>query len=291
MDGLGVGGHGSLLESLGEGRVGMACAGNVLAGGTVLDGEGSLGNHLTSTGSDDVDTQDAVSLGVSDELNNTLSVEVGLRAGVGAEGERTDVVLDAGGLDLGLVLANPGDLGVGVHDGGNGGVVDVTVALLDVLDGGNSLLLSLVGQHGTEGNITNDADVGDLGTELLVDDETTTVVLVNANVLNVKTVGVRATANGNENNIGIEGLLLATLGSLNVEADGSTAVVTAHDLGVGLELDTLLSEDLLSLLGDLSVHTGATDLAEELNDGDLSTKTGPDGGLWKKIVLEICRDK
>lgn len=279
MDGLGVGGHGSLLEGLGEGRVGVTCAGNVLAGSTVLDGEGGLGNHLTSTGSDDVDTQDAVSLGISDELDNTLSVEVGLSAGVGAEGERTDVVLDAGGLDLGLVLADPGDLGVGVHDGGNGGVVDVTVTLLDVLNGGNSLLLGLVSQHGAEGNITNDTDVGDLSAELLVDDETTTVILVNANVLNVETLGVGATTDGNENNIGIEGLLLATLGRLNVEADGSTAVITAHDLGVGLELDSLLSKNLLSLLGDLSIHTGATDLAKELDDGDLSTKARPDGGL------------
>src|SRR3954447_2524720 len=115
VDGLGVGGHGSLLEGLGEGRVSVTCAGNVLAGGTVLNGKGSLSDHLTGTGSDDVDTENAVGLGIGDELDNTLSVEVGLGTGVGAEGEGTDAVLDTGSLDLGLVLANPGDLGVGVH--------------------------------------------------------------------------------------------------------------------------------------------------------------------------------
>jgi hypothetical protein len=35
----------------------------------------------------------------------------------------------------------------------------------------------------------------------------------------------------------------------------------------------------LGLLGDLGVHTGTTDLAEELNNGDLSTETGPNGSL------------
>lgn len=35
VDGLGVGGHGGLLEGFGEGRVGVACAGNVFARGAV----------------------------------------------------------------------------------------------------------------------------------------------------------------------------------------------------------------------------------------------------------------
>lgn len=253
--------------------------GDVLAGGTVLDGKGGLSDHLAGTGSNDVDTQNAVSLGISDELDNTLSVEVGLGTGVGAEGESADVVLDTGGLDLTLVLADPGDLGVGVHNGGNGGVVNVAVALLDVLDDSDGLLLGLVGQHGAESHITNDTDVGNLGAELLVDDETATIILVDTDVLDVKTVGVGATTNGDEDNIRIEGLLLATLGRLNAQADGSTAVITLGNLGVGLELDALLSEDLLGLLGDLSVHTGATDLAKELNNGNISTETGPDGSL------------
>jgi len=259
--------------------VGVARPGDVLAGGTVLDGECGLGNHLTGTGADDVDTKDTVSLSIGDELDNTLSVEVGLGTGVGAEGERADVVLDTGGLNLGLVLANPRNLGVGVHDAGDAGVVDVAVALLDVLDSGNGLLLSLVGEHGAEGHITDDTDVGKLGAILLVDDKTATFILVDTDVLDVKAVGVGAAADSNQDNISVQGLLLATLRSLNTQGNGSTAVITLDDLGVGLELDALLGKDLLGLLGDLGIHTGATDLAEELNDSDLSTKTGPNGGL------------
>lgn len=279
MNGLRVGGHGSLLEGLGEGGVGVASTGNVLGGGTVLNGESGLSNHFTGTGADDVDTENAVSFGIGDELNNTLGVEVGLGAGVGAEGEGTDTVLNTGGLDLGLVLADPSDLGVGVHNTGDGGVVDVAVTSLDVFDGGNGLLLGLVGQHGTEGAVTNDTNVGELGAVLLVDDQTTTVVLLDSDLLQVQALGVGATANSDQDNVGVQNLLLATLGGLNVKGDGSTAGVTGDDLGAGLELNTLLTQDLLGLLGDLDVHAGATDLAEELNDSDLSAETGPDGSL------------
>lgn len=279
MDGLGVGGHGSLLEGLGESGVGVAGTGDILAGGTVLDGESGLGDHLTGTGSDDVDTKDTVGLSVGNELNNTLSVEVGLGTGVGAEGEGADIVLDTGGLDLGLVLANPSDLGVGVHNAGDGSVVDVTVAGLDVLNGGDSLLFGLVSQHGAESAVTDDTDVGNLGAVLLVDDETATVVLLDADALEVQALGVGLAADGDKDDISIKGLLLTTLGGLDVKANGSTADITGDDLGVGLELDALLTQDLLGLLGDLSVHTGATNLAEELNNGNLSTETGPNGGL------------
>jgi len=279
VDRVGVGGHGGLLESLGESGVSVAGTGNILAGGTVFDGKGGLSNHLTGTGSDDVDTENAVGLSIGNELDDTLSVEVGLGARVGAEGERADVVLDTGGLDLGLVLANPSDLGVGVHNAGDGGVVDVAVTSLNVLDGGDGLLLGLVGQHGAESAVTDDTHVGNLGAVLLVDDETATVVLLDSNVLEVQALSVGLAADGDKDNIGVKGLLLTTLGGLNVEADGSTADITGNNLGAGLELDALLTQDLLGLLGDLGVHTRATDLAKELNDSDLSTETGPDGSL------------
>lgn len=257
----------------------MARPGNVLGRSAVLDGEGGLGDHLAGVGADDVNTKDAVGFGVGNEFDDTLGVEVGLGTGVGAEGEGTDAVVNTGGLDFGLVLANPRDFGVSVHDAGDGAVVDVTVALLDVLDGGNTLLLSLVGKHGAERAVTDNTDVGVLGAVLLVDHQAALVVLLNSGVLQTETLGVGATANGNEDNIGVQGLLLTTLGGLDIEGDGGTAVVTTGDLGAGLELDTLLTQDLLGLLGDLSVHTGTTDLAQKFDNGNFGTETRPDGSL------------
>ena len=82
--------------------------------------------------------KDAVGLLLYKELDLTLGVEVRLGARVGGEGELPDFILDAVRLELLLRLADPSHLGMRVHDGGNGVVVDVTVTVLDVFDGGNS---------------------------------------------------------------------------------------------------------------------------------------------------------
>lgn len=196
-------GHGSLLEGLGEGRVSVAGSGNVLGRGTVLQSQSTLSNHLTGVGTNDVDTQQAVGLGISNHLDQTLGIQVGLGSGVGAEGEGSDSVRDLLILEVLLGLANPSNLRVGVHDGGDGSVVDVAVTLLDVLDNGDGLLLSLVGKHGAEGGITNTSDVGDLGSVLGVDDNTAALVDLEANVLKAKASGVGSSANGNKNDIGL----------------------------------------------------------------------------------------
>lgn len=196
--------HGSLLEGLGQGRMSVASAGNVLGRGAILEGKSTLSNHLTGVGANDVNTKKTISLRVGNHLDDTLSVEVGLGTGVGAEREGSDAVGDLLALQVLFGLANPGDLGVGVHDRGNAAVVDVTVALLDVLNNGNSLLLGLVGQHRAKGDITNAADVRNLGTVLRVNDDTATLIELHANVLKTQVTGVRAAANGNENNLSVQ---------------------------------------------------------------------------------------
>ena len=50
VDGLAVCRHGGLLERLGQCGMGVASARDILAGRTVLESEGSLGNHLTGVG-------------------------------------------------------------------------------------------------------------------------------------------------------------------------------------------------------------------------------------------------
>lgn len=243
-----------------------------------------------------MNAQYPVGLGVREELDHTVSVEVGLRTRVGGEGEVADIVLDTGLLELLLALTDPGDFGMGVHDRGNGAVVDVAVALGDVLDGSDSLLLSLVGKHGAEGNVTNGTNVLDLGAVLLVDDQAATVVSLETDVVKTQTSSVRTATDSDEDDIGVELWLvsicsvvvlqssthrlgLATLSGLNVDLDALLRNLTSGNLGVELEVQALLLEQLLSVLGNLQVHAGATDLAQELNNGDLRAETRPDGGL------------
>lgn len=91
-----------------------------------------------------------------------------------------------------------------VHDGRDASVVDVAVALGHVLDDGNGLLLSLVGQHGSKCNITDAADVGDLGSVFRVDDDATSLVQLKADVLKAQALSVGSSANGDQNHLRVD---------------------------------------------------------------------------------------
>jgi hypothetical protein len=93
---------------------------------------------------------------------------------------------------------------VGIHDGGDGTVVDVTVTLVHVLDGGDSLLLGLVGKHRSEGAVTNGANVGDLGAVLLVDDKAAPLVSLQTDVVKTKSSSVGTAADSDENDVSVK---------------------------------------------------------------------------------------
>lgn len=81
-----------------------------------------------------------------------------------------------------------------VHDRWDGGVVDVAVSTLDILDSSDTcktfsanelqesvhhihtFFLSLVRQHGTKRHVTDAFDVLHRGVELIIDDDTASVV-------------------------------------------------------------------------------------------------------------------
>ncbi len=72
-------------------------------------------------------------------------------------------------------------------------------------------------------------------------------------------------------------LRLASFSRVNLELDDATTLVTADNLGAELEVDALLLQQFLGQLGDLGIHTWATDLVKKLDDGDLGTQPRPHG--------------
>jgi len=58
-----------------------------------------------------------------------------------------------------------------------------------------------VGEHGTECDVSNDTDVGDLGAVLLVDDDAAAVVGLETDVLQTETGGVGTATDGDEDNV------------------------------------------------------------------------------------------
>ena len=270
MDSLAVGSHGCLLKRLGEGRVSVAGSGNVLRRRLVLNRKDRRGDHLTGVGANDVHTENLVRLLLDQELDGSLRVGVRLGSRVGEEGELASLVLDTLLLEVLLSLTakfgkskseqlgavknenesghhspNPCDLRVCVDDRRNGLVVDVTVAGLDNLDSGNTLLFGLVRQHGAKGGVTNALDALAGSVVLVVNDDAASLVLLNTNSLEVEALGHRSSADSDKNDVGVKLLLLTALGILNVEEHLAVLLLGVNNLGAHAELEALLLKHLL----------------------------------------------
>ena len=89
MDGLIISSHTSFLKGFRKSGVGVASSGDIFSGGTVFNTEDGFSNHFTSVGANDVDTEDSVSLLISQDLDETISIDVSLCSRVGNEGEVT----------------------------------------------------------------------------------------------------------------------------------------------------------------------------------------------------------
>ena len=134
---------------------------------------------------------------------HSLGILVGLGSRVGSEWVLSNLVLDTGLLEFLLVLTNPRDLWVGVNDRWNGVVVDVTMTVFDDLDSGDTLLLSLVGKHRSEGDISDRFDTLGGRVQLVVDDNSSSLVGLDTNVLKSETLSNRSSTDGHEHNIGV----------------------------------------------------------------------------------------
>ena len=171
-------------------RMGVADARDVLAAGLELHRHHGLGDQLAGHRADDVHAEDLVGLGVGQELDHAGGVAERARAAVGHEREGAGLVGAACGLELLLGLADPGDLGAGVDDPGNGVEVDVAMLAGDALGHRDALLLGLVRQHRPAHHVADRPDAGQVGAAVVVDDDGAALVELEADGLGVQAVGV-----------------------------------------------------------------------------------------------------
>jgi hypothetical protein len=138
--------------------VSVASAGNIFSAGTVFNAQNSFGDQFTGVlmhkisiiffcvndyrlgtyGTNHVSAQNAVSLGVSQELDKTVTVVIGACSAVGLERELADFVFDLLLLELFFSVADPRNLRCSVDDGRNGHVIDVTDTAGQLFDNGNT---------------------------------------------------------------------------------------------------------------------------------------------------------
>ena len=101
-------------------------------------------------------------------------------------GNGARLVLHAVGFELLLGAADPGDLGAGVDDPGNGVEVDMPVLAGHALGHRNALFLGLVRQHGAAHHIAHRPDARQVGLAIGIDDDGAALVELQAHGLGIQ---------------------------------------------------------------------------------------------------------
>src|SRR5699024_3886100 len=92
-------------------------AGDVLAAGPVLHRDDGLLHQFRYVRTDHVHAENFIVVGAGDHFDETVLSTHGLGAAIGSKWNLADVVINAGGLDIGLGATNPGNFRGGVDDG------------------------------------------------------------------------------------------------------------------------------------------------------------------------------
>jgi len=148
-----------------------------------------------------VGSENAIGGGIREELAKTLSVVVGAGTTVGLEGELSNAIVDSLALEFLLRLSNPSDLGVGVDDRGNGVVVDVSKVAEDHLNDGDTLVFGLVCEHWALDDVSNGADGRNVGGKVIIDDDTSSLVHLDADLFEAKTLCEGLAANAHQDDL------------------------------------------------------------------------------------------
>jgi hypothetical protein len=145
-----------------------------------------------------------VRLGLHQELDLALGIQVGLGARVRQEREAADFILDAVLLELLLRLSDPRYFRVRVYDARDRAVVHVSVSAVDVLRSGDPFFLRFVREHGPEGHVADAFDVRHAGVELIVDHDAPAWVDFDADFFEAEALGVWPAADSDEHNVRLD---------------------------------------------------------------------------------------
>ena len=112
--------------------------------------------------------------------------------------------------------------------------------------------------------------------EVIVNWDLAALVDLDAAGLEAEVLGVGAAADADHDDVGVELLTLAVLDILHVDLVRAVGLlVGAEDLGAHFELEALLLEGALEVLGNFAIDTDAANGVQELDNGDLGAKAAP----------------
>src|SRR6056297_2162091 len=261
-------GEGRFTHRFGIGGVGVAGEGQILGRGAEFHGNANLVDQVTGHRADDMRAKNTVGFLVGQQLDEAVTGEIGLGAAIAHEGELTHLVGAARLLELCLGLADAGDLGVGVDHAGDDAIVHMAMFAGDHLGGGHAFILGLVGEHGAVNGIADGVDAVDIGAPLVIGFDLATLGHLDAEGIEAKAIGEGFAAGGDQNGIGVEGVLAVVLAELVVVLGlGFHRLDRLHG-GAHDEFKALFLQQFLELLLYLAVHAGGN-VIQEFNNRHL----------------------
>jgi len=202
-----------------------------------------------------MDTKDAVGLRAGQHLDETGWLAHTQRTTIGHERNLANLVGDAFRLELLFALADPGNFRSGIDDAWNGVEVAVTSLTSHQLGNHDALFHGLVRQHRSAHNVADRPDPWEIGLAVTIDFNHAAIGQLEANCFAIEAIGIRDAANGNDQAVGIE-LLGFTILRFVGNRDALLGRLDIADLDSGLDVQTLLGEQLERFLGDVLIGKG-----------------------------------
>src|SRR5215468_11408063 len=136
-------------KSFGKSRVSVTRPGNVLATGGKGHGGSSLGNEISRPRPKDMNSKNAIALGIGQHFHFALGLPQSLGAAIGPEWKDPASIVIPLALEFLLGFPDGSYLRMGVHHVRNRLIIDMAIACDHVFHTSNPFLLSFMGQHRT----------------------------------------------------------------------------------------------------------------------------------------------
>src|SRR5690554_60533 len=246
--------------------------GQIFCTGTEFHGNDALGNDFRSLRTNNVETQDTVSLRIGDDLDHATG---GIRrhgTAIGRKREAAYVVLFAFSLQLLFGLTDPGHFGEGVDHVRDAVVVHLRLVAGNALGNHHTFFRRFVCQHRATNDITYRPHTRRFGFAVIVYKSEAALVHGHAGIFCQGTVSVRTTTNGNDQLVKLRfllafGIFVADIHQLALDLS------TGH-AGTSDDVQALLLEMLERILGNLLVHR-RQETVLGFQDSHFSAQTSP----------------
>ena len=188
MDGAAVDSERGFLHRLVQRRVPVAGARDILRRGTKGHRGRTFMDDRAGFMSDNVDAKNTIRFRVSENLYETVGMALGPRAAVRGKREASLAIGDSSRLQRVLALAEGRHFWRRIDNSRNKIVIDMTSMTGHHFDGGDAVLLGLVGQHRPVNHIADGVDILDRRLEPGINLDPATLGHGNARILEPETI-------------------------------------------------------------------------------------------------------